>query len=78
MENSPGHDAVPGAAVLCLPSTETSSLFQKCFVSFQRTLGFEANPHPGGETLLQSGLVGHSPGPFHRDHPVLSWSSQIN
>lgn len=73
MVNSPGHDAVPGAAVLCLPSTETSSLFQKCFVSFQRTLGFEANPHPGGETLLLlGGLVGH------RDHPVLSWSSQAN
>lgn len=69
MENS-GHD---GAAVLCLPSTETTSLFQKGFVCLSkalRILGFKANPQPGGQTLvLSGGLVGHSPGPFHRHHP---------
>lgn len=78
MENS-GHNR---AAVLCLPSTETTALFQKGFVCLSkalRILGFKANPQPGGETLLLSGeLVGHSPGPFHKNHPGLSWDSQAN
>lgn len=36
MENFPGHNAFPGAAVLCLPSTETTFLFQKCFVCLSK------------------------------------------
>lgn len=34
----------PGAAVLCLPSTETTSLFQKCFVCLSKALRCPEDP----------------------------------